>query len=439
MSKSGPLDHVLTEGVVLINRYELRRMVGEGGMGVVWQGLDRTLGASVAIKFLKALDEGSRKRFAEESRTAARLSSPHVVKVFDVGTYEGFPFLVMEYLEGQTLRECVLVRGRLEPETVVSIIEQVADGLSQAHEQGIVHRDIKPANIFLVRREGGPFAKILDFGVAKTQSLEWTETGGWLGSVHYASPEQAADASCATASADNWALAVIAYETLTGRKPFDSVSAAGVVAAVLRAEFIAPSLLEASLPKELDVWMRDALDRDCSRRPSSVRRLATSLRKALSVETALLREGVTGSTASTLELVPRTRGGAWRTALVACCSALIGATSHWATSCSFDTVEASAKESRSLLTTTHQERSLAVPCQMPREPQPETRPMHEGMSTERPSHSALSTQTPKLTGTPLNPSSKSAKARLESGPANNPTPQAVTPSPSEETLWRKRR
>jgi eukaryotic-like serine/threonine-protein kinase len=271
----------LYEGLLIVDRYELKVPIGEGGVGFVWCALDHRLNVSVAIKFLKSGDEGLRRRFLEEGKIAARLASPNVVRCFDLGIYEGVPFLVLEYLQGETLRERLLVRGRLKPEDTLKVIEQVARGLSTSHEIGVVHRDIKPANLFLLGPAENPFVKILDFGAAKVSFNDWTATGGWIGTPYYVAPEQAQDASQVDSSADIWALAVVAYECLTGRKPFSGSSVAAVVASILAANPPAPTTLNNTLPSSLDGWARRVFHTDRSLRPTSAEQLVFELKEAL--------------------------------------------------------------------------------------------------------------------------------------------------------------
>lgn len=299
METASPFDRWLKEGVVLLDRYELVAPVAEGGMGIVWRALDRTLGASVAIKFSKSLDDAARWRFAEEARLAGRLASPHFVRVFDLGFHGNVPFLVMEFLEGQTLRELLLVHRKLPPALVVLLIRQIAEGLSVAHAAGVVHRDIKPGNIFIVGRSEAPFVKLLDFGVAKFGPGEWTSTGSWLGTPHYVSPEQALDASEVDASADLWAVAVIAYECLTGRRPFEGSSAVRISNAILEARSPVPSELDRTIPTKFDAWVLNALHRHRHRRPRTALALADGLERALAPGVGRLSPSLTAEEETT--------------------------------------------------------------------------------------------------------------------------------------------
>jgi serine/threonine protein kinase len=273
----------ISEGSIMGGRYALKVPIGEGGMGVVWRAWDQHLDGPVAVKFLKAADENSQRRFFEEAKLAARLVSPHIVRVFDRGTFESTPYIVMELLEGFTLRERLLVAGRLGPEEVCEVVDQVARGLEFMHERGVVHRDLKPGNIFLVDLGDLSFVKLIDLGIAKSEVSEWTLEGGWLGSSHYVSPEQARDASSADHSADVWALAVVAYECLLGRKPFQGSSPTAVVTAILSGQVDVPSSLDPVLPAMLDVLFGRAFSPEVARRPCSATEFARDLRGAVSL------------------------------------------------------------------------------------------------------------------------------------------------------------
>lgn len=271
----------LHDGMVLGARYELKVQLGEGGMGVVWKALDLKVRSEVAVKFPKHTDSASVERFAAELRAMGRLVSPHAVRVLDCGAHADVPFFVMEYLEGRTLHETLLFRGRLEPVEVLSIVEQVADCLSEAHELGFVHRDLKPSNVFLLGERRPPWVKVLDFGVAKLESSGSTVAGTFLGSPHYVSPEQARDASRVDGRADVWALGVVAFECLTGRRPFEGSSTTGVISAILEARLPVPSEINPLLSQTIDDFFADALSPDASRRPSDPQALARRLRSAL--------------------------------------------------------------------------------------------------------------------------------------------------------------
>src|SRR5262245_38407680 len=218
----------LEPGTTIASDVHLVRPLGEGGMGSVWVAHHSRLGTEVAVKVVSselAFAPEVRRRFEREAQAAARIRDPHIVQVFDQGVMkDGRQFLVMELLEGESLADHLDRVGSLSPGEAAALVAQVAGALAKAHRLGIVHRDIKPENLFLTNAGGAPFVKILDFGIAKqhgTPANLRTGHGAILGTPVYMSPEQLLDTKNADASADVWALAVVAYELLTGRVPFD--------------------------------------------------------------------------------------------------------------------------------------------------------------------------------------------------------------------------
>ena len=265
----------------LPDRYREAKRIGHGGMGDIYRAHDEALGRDVAIKALAqryAHDVEVGKRFRREARAAARLSgSPHVVTIYDVGEYDGRPFIVMEFLAGGSLEELVRREGRQPAGRVLTWLDEAADALDEAHRREVVHRDVKPANL-LLDREG--VVRVADFGIASaagTQSL--TMTGTVLGTAGYLSPEQA-QGERATAASDRYALAVVAFELLSGSRPFASDSTTAEAAAHVHAPV--PSACERApeLPCELDRVFERGLAKSPDARFGSCAELVSALRAA---------------------------------------------------------------------------------------------------------------------------------------------------------------
>ncbi|MGH3680999.1 MAG: serine/threonine-protein kinase, partial [Natronosporangium sp.] len=207
-------------GVQLGGRYRLDERIGGGGMGEVWRGTDEVLGRTVAVKIMlpALLDEpGFAERFRAEARTMARLKHPGVVNVYDYSSDASAAFLVMEYVEGDPLSRTLGRVGRLTAARTMALIAQAADALEAAHAAGIVHRDVKPGNL-MVRANGT--LVLTDFGISRSEVSGITGTGTVLGTASYLSPEQGAG-QVATAASDVYALGVVAYQCLAGRRPFE--------------------------------------------------------------------------------------------------------------------------------------------------------------------------------------------------------------------------
>jgi serine/threonine protein kinase len=258
-----------------VGRYELVQRIGRGGMGEVWKGRHLTLGAPVAIKF--ELNGAETERFVQEGRVAASLSSSHICRVLEEGTYEGRAYLVMEFLEGETLGERLLSEGRIAPAELTRIVADVALGLACAHAAGIVHRDLKPSNIFLLR-DG--LTKVLDFGVARVEGADHTSSGQFLGTLRYVSPEQARDARKVTARSDLWSLGVIVFECVVGKRLFQGESLPEILDAIYHRDLPRPSDLGPA-SAEFDAWFMRVMQRDPQLRPPSVEDFARTLHDAL--------------------------------------------------------------------------------------------------------------------------------------------------------------
>jgi len=266
---------------VLPDRYTDVEPIARGGMGEVFRARDTELGRQVAVKVLfasLASDHALRQRFQREALAAARLSGePNIVTIFDVGEHDSRPFIVMEYLRGGSLAD----RARGAPTPPAQVLEWLSDAasaLDAAHAAGVVHRDVKPANLLLDDRG---HVRVADFGVASAAGLDsFTKTGTVLGTAGYLAPEQA-KGERATAATDLYALAVVAFELLTGRRPFQSDTATAEAAAHIHAPV--PSVHEAnpSLPRELDSVFARALAKNPSARYPSAADFVADLRGAL--------------------------------------------------------------------------------------------------------------------------------------------------------------
>ena len=277
------------EGVVVAGRYRLTRKLGAGGMGSVWLAYDLSLDTKCALKLVdddKAKSEEVRVRFQREAKAAAQLRSPHVVDVFDHGDWSGVPYIAMEFLDGEDLGQRLQRLGRLDPGSTYRVISHVARALTRAHAIGIVHRDLKPENVFLVRGDDEEIAKVLDFGIAKHDAYSLqdkaTKTGSFLGTPYYVSPEQARGKSTDYRS-DLWSLAVIAFECLTGRPPFQAEALGELMGQILYEDLPKPSDRAQGLLPAVDAWWERAAQRDREQRFQSAKELADALGRALGV------------------------------------------------------------------------------------------------------------------------------------------------------------
>ncbi|WP_235192457.1 serine/threonine-protein kinase [Mycobacterium asiaticum] len=260
---------------LLAGRYELGPVLGRGGMAEVREGWDSKLGRRVAIKLLNPIAEPrpeSRLRFETEARAAAALSSQHIVVVHDVGEHHGMPFIVMERLPGMSLADHI-ARGPLPQPFVQSVLEDVLDALAVAHDAGIVHRDVKPGNILFTATGE---AKLADFGIAKTSGGVQTMTGQIVGSMAYLSPDRLTGKP-ATPTDDLYALGVVGYEALTGRRPFPQNDFGSLAHAILRQS---PAPLTAVRP-DVRPNLAAVIERAMARQPSQKFGQARDMRAAL--------------------------------------------------------------------------------------------------------------------------------------------------------------
>jgi hypothetical protein len=249
-------------GRLITGRYRLIAPVGEGGMATIWRAVDEQLDREVAVKLLReqfGSDAGFAARFRQEARAAGSLSHPNIVPVYDYGTdTDGSQFIVMQLVEGENLATLLRERSNLETDDAVRIALGVASALEAAHRRGLVHRDVKPGNI-LITDDGD--VKVTDFGIARAVAeASMTVTGTTLGSVHYFSPEQARGDEV-TGASDVYALGIVLYEMLTGRRPFEGDSAAGVALKRLNEDPPPPSTYR-PVPSGLSAIVMRALQRE---------------------------------------------------------------------------------------------------------------------------------------------------------------------------------
>ncbi len=297
-------------GDVVAGKLVVEKVLGSGGMGLVVAARHRELGERVAIKVLRAPgDARAMERMRREARASAKLRGEHIVRVMDVGALEdGSPYIVMEYVAGRTLASEREARQRVPLATAVDWVLQACEGLAEAHSAGIVHRDIKPSNLLLTTRlDGAPLVKVLDFGIAKSAAVmsgTLTETGGFIGSPLYASPEQVRDARLVDARTDIWSLGVVLYELVTGRLPFPSFTASGALASLVADPPVPPRSVAPELPEAFENILLRCLEKPLDARFSDVAALAHAL-EPFGSEAA-------GGTASRIERVLRAEGRAPR-------------------------------------------------------------------------------------------------------------------------------
>jgi serine/threonine-protein kinase len=278
---------VLESGDLFDGKYRVVRLTGEGGMGTVYEARHELLGTSVALKFLNAdlADHpGVSERFLQEARIAATIASPYVARVTDVSRGpDGRPYLVMDFVTGESLERVLEREHKLPVEQACDFASQVASGLEAAHSIGAVHRDLKPANVIVTQTADGPLLKLIDFGIAKVRegsgARGLTRTGVVLGTPEYMPPEQLFAASDVDARADVYALGVLLFEMLSGRRPAEGDGPEEIVGKVLSGEVLTLEKLEPELPPELHEIVRRATAGDRDQRFASVRELGARLER----------------------------------------------------------------------------------------------------------------------------------------------------------------
>lgn len=271
---------MLREGMFLADRYEIIEQIGTGGMADVYKAKCHKLNRYVAIKVMKSefsQDKTFVSKFWAEAQSAAGLVNPNVVNVYDVGVENGIYYIVMELVEGITLKKYIEKRGRLPYKEAVSIAIQVANGMDAAHKHNIVHRDIKPQNI-IISKEGK--VKVTDFGIAKVASSATINTSASMGSVHYISPEQARGGYSDERS-DIYSLGITLFEMLTGTVPFDGDSAVSVAVQHIQDSIPLPSHLVEGVPVSVDKIVLKCTQKKTDRRYQSAAELIVDLKKSL--------------------------------------------------------------------------------------------------------------------------------------------------------------
>jgi serine/threonine-protein kinase len=277
-------DGLPKEGDIVAGKYQVEKVLGKGGMGVVVSARHTSLRQHVAVKFLlpKAMTlPGAAERFIREARAAVAIKSEHVARVIDVGELPtGEPYMVMEYLTGTDFGQVLKTRGTLPAKEAVDYLLQACEAIAEAHAVGVVHRDLKPGNLFLTTRaDGSPLVKVLDFGLSKAtkpgeDEHSLTAPDVIVGSPHYMSPEQLRSLKQVDARSDVWALGVILYQLLSGRRPFESESLVGTCARIAAEPPTPLRERKPDVPPELEAVILRCLEKDREKRVQSVAELA---------------------------------------------------------------------------------------------------------------------------------------------------------------------
>ncbi len=263
-------------GMVFDDRYEIQSLIGEGGMSVVYRARDLRLNRSVAVKIMRdemAADEDFRRSFCAEAHAVAMLSNPNIVAVYDVSHSDDIEYIVMELVDGITLRQYMDRRGKLQWREVLHFTRQIARALSHAHERGIIHRDIKPQNIMMLR-DGT--VKVEDFGIAALENEAYENDGQAIGSIHYIAPEQARG-ELPDARSDLYSLGIVMYEMLTAQKPYEGDTIAEIAVKHMNAVATAPHELAENVPPELERITMKAMCADIEQRYQSAEELLEDL------------------------------------------------------------------------------------------------------------------------------------------------------------------
>ena len=297
VSQQGPPTHASAEEVNLdflappqqpdeigrLGSYRILKVLGKGGMGMVFLGHDPHLDRSVALKVMLpkfAANEGAKQRFLREARTAAKLHHDHIVSIYQVGEDRGVPYLAMEFLEGAPLDQFLQNDRKLSLAQILRITREIAKGLSAAHEKGLIHRDIKPGNIWLDKANAGR-AKILDFGLARSDKddIHLTQSGAIVGTPAYMAPEQARGDKAVDARADLFSLGCVLYRLCVGDIPFKGDTTMNVLMALAMTDPTPPKKINAQIPETLSDLTMQLLDKDPNNRPASAKEVIAKIQQ----------------------------------------------------------------------------------------------------------------------------------------------------------------
>lgn len=278
----------LTTGEIIEGKYRIVRLIGEGGMGAVYEGENTRIHRRVAIKVLHqgvAENQEAVQRFEREAQAAGRIGNDHILEVLDLGELSnGDRYMVMEYLDGEPLTERIRRVGRMRPEEIAPLMIQVLAGLQAAHDSGIVHRDLKPDNVFVLKEKAGKhdFVKLIDFGISKFQPLsgsemKMTRTGTVMGTPYYMSPEQASGSRDADHRSDLYAVGVMLYEAVVGRVPFDAPTFNQLLFQIVLSDPAPPQELVPDLDPGFASLIAKAMARDADHRFQSATELSSAL------------------------------------------------------------------------------------------------------------------------------------------------------------------